>query len=70
MRRVRNQRIQSADPALLFARGVEQLVSDHLHHPARHDEQELRAKQRVAIKQEPRGNLFNVLLRQFVFKKW
>ncbi|MDH3221678.1 MAG: hypothetical protein OEO19_19270 [Gammaproteobacteria bacterium] len=67
MRRVRNQRPQSANPGLLFARGVEQLVSDHLHHPSRRDEQELQTMQRATVEQEPRGRLFNVLLRQFVF---
>ncbi len=67
MRKIRNQRIQSADPALLFARGVEQLVGDQLHRPGRHDKQSLREKQRTALKQEPRGRLFNVLLKQFVF---
>ena len=65
MRKASNQRIQTSNPSLLFARGVESLVSDHLNRPryAEHDrEQELKHK---AHRAEPRGNLFNLLMRQF-----
>jgi hypothetical protein len=49
----------------MFARGVESMVSDHLYHPGRYDQQEIRERQRVGNKQESRGNIFNVLMRQF-----
>jgi hypothetical protein len=65
MRRVRNQRIQTSNPSLLFARGVESLVSEHLQHPRYRDEDAHQEKKRVAIKQEPRGNFLNLLMRQF-----
>ena len=65
MRRVKNQNIHSNNPALMFAQGVESIVSDHLNHPGKNDEQELREKQRVSNKQDSRGNLFNILMRQF-----
>jgi len=63
MRRVRNQSIHSANPALLFARGVESIVSEHLDNPRRYVEKT--DKQRTAIKPEPRGNFFSLLMRQF-----
>ena len=65
MRRVKNQNIHSNNPALMFARGVESIVSDHLYHPGKNVEQEIREKQRVSNKQDSRGNLFNILMRQF-----
>jgi hypothetical protein len=49
----------------MFARGVESMVSDHLYHPGRYDEQEIHERQRAGNKQESRGNIFNVLMRQF-----
>jgi hypothetical protein len=65
MRRIRNQRIQTGNPSLLFARGVESLVSEHLQRPHYRNEDEAQEKRRIAIKQEPRGNLFTLLMRQF-----
>jgi hypothetical protein len=65
MRRVKNHRVNSNNPSLMFARGVESMVSDHLYHPGRFDEQEIRERQRTSNKQESRGNIFNVLMRQF-----
>jgi hypothetical protein len=65
MRRVRNQRIQTDNPSLLFARGIESLVSEHLQHPRYVDEDKRHAKQAVAAKPEPRGNFFTLLMRQF-----
>ena len=65
MRKVSNQRTQTSNPSLLFARGVESLVSDHVNHPrfAEHDlEQE---RKRETLRAEPRGNLFSLLMRQF-----
>jgi hypothetical protein len=65
MRRVRNQNIHSANPALLFASGVESIVREHLHNPRRNDGEKKISRQRVAIKPEPRGNFFSLLMRQF-----
>jgi hypothetical protein len=65
MRRVRNQRIHSSNPSLLFARGVESLVSEHLQQRRYRDEDVAAEERRVAIEPEPRGNLFNLLMRQF-----
>ena len=65
MRRVRNQNIHSASPALMFASGVESIVREHLDSPRRTDEAKKGSKQRVAIKPETRGNFFNLLMRQF-----
>ena len=65
MRKVNSQRIQSSNPSLLFARGVESLVSEHLHRPRFEDHDETEEKRRAAVKQEPRGNFFSLLMRQF-----
>jgi len=65
MRRVRNQNIHSASPALMFASGVESIVREHLENPRHQDEGKKINKQRVAIKSEPRGNFFGLLMRQF-----
>ena len=65
MRKIRNPQNHAADPSLMFARGVEQLVRDNLYHPARKDARELQDLRQKALRQEPRGNLFNILLRQF-----
>jgi len=64
MRRVRNQRIQSSNPSLLFARGVESLASEHLERPRFVDHDKKAAKQ-VAARTEPRGNFLTLLMRQF-----
>ena len=64
MRRVKNQRVHSGNPASMFASGVESMVSDHLYHPGRYDQQEIREKQRTSNKQQSHGNIFNVLMRQ------
>ena len=65
MRRIRNQQVHSNNPALMFAQGVESIVSDHLHHSRKYEAQQTSAKQRVAKKQEPVGNFFSLLMRQF-----
>jgi hypothetical protein len=65
MRKVNSHRIQSNNPSLLFARGVESLVSEHLHKPRFEEYDEVEEKRRVAVKQEPRGNFFSLLMRQF-----
>jgi hypothetical protein len=65
MRKIRNHRVSIENPALLFARGVESIISDPLIHPSRHDAGEIDTIRRGANKQESRGNLFSTLLRQF-----
>jgi hypothetical protein len=65
MRRIRNQQVHSNNPGLMFARGVETIVSDHLHHPRKYEAQQTSAKQRVAKQQDPGGNFFSLLMRQF-----
>ena len=65
MRRVKNQRVHSGNPTVMFASGVESMVNDHLYHPGRYDQQEIREKQRASNKQQSRGNPFIVLMRQF-----
>jgi len=49
----------------MFARGVETIVRDHLHHPGKYAAKQTCEKQRVAKQQEPRGNFFSLLMRQF-----
>jgi len=49
----------------MFAQGIESIVSDHLHHSRKYEAQQTSAKQRVAKKQEPVGNFFSLLMRQF-----
>ena len=65
MRKVNSQRIHSNNPSLLFARGVESLVSEHLCSPRFEEFDEAEEKRRAAVKQEPRGNFFSLLMRQF-----
>jgi len=66
MRRVRNQNIHSASPALMFASGVESIVREHLDNPRRCDEDKKNNnKQRAATRPEPRGNFLSLLMRQF-----
>ena len=65
MRKVRNPNIKTSSPALMFAQGVESIVADHLENP-RHMDEVKKAKQgKVVSKPEPRGNFFNLLMRQF-----
>ena len=64
MRKVKNN-IHTDNPAVMFAQGLASLISDPMYSPSRHDADEIQAAQRVAIKPDSRGNLFNVLLRQF-----
>ena len=65
MRKVRNQHLNNGNPALMFAQGIESIVSDRLSQPGRYDEQEMREKQRVSNKQDSSGNVFSTLFRQF-----
>jgi hypothetical protein len=57
----------SNDPALLFAAGVEQIVSDKLSHPSKYDDQELLNLQSRFNKQAPRVNPFKIFFRQFTY---
>ena len=65
MRRIRNQQVHSNNPALMFARGVETIVSDHLNHPRKYEASQTSEKQPADNKKEPSGNFFNLLMRQF-----
>ena len=65
MRRVRNQRIQTSNPSLLFARGIESLVSEHMDQPRYAEADKKAAKQTAAVKPESHGNFFTLLMRQF-----
>ena len=64
MRKVKNN-IHTNDPAVMFARGLENVTSDPLFSPSQNDGREMQDMRRAALKQDSRGNLFNVLLRQF-----
>ncbi|MDH3634132.1 MAG: hypothetical protein OES20_05445 [Gammaproteobacteria bacterium] len=64
MRKVKNN-IHTNNPAVMFAEGLESLISDPMFSPSRHDTDELQATRRAATKPDSRGNLFNILLRQF-----
>ena len=64
MRRIRNQRIHTSNPSLLFARGVESLVSEHMNQP-RYAEADNKDAKQAAAKSEPQGNFFTLLMRQF-----
>jgi hypothetical protein len=66
MRRVRNQNIHSASPALMFAAGVESIVSEHMVNPRNNNvEKKADKQQRAAAKPESHGNFFGLLMRQF-----
>jgi hypothetical protein len=64
MRKVKNN-IHTSNPAVMFAQGLESLISDPLYSPSKFDEHELSEIRRTANRQDSPGNLFNVLLRQF-----
>ena len=64
MRKVKNN-IHSNNPAVMFAAGLESLISDPLYHPSKYDEQAMAEKVRASRVQESRGNLFAGLLKQF-----
>jgi len=64
MRKVKNN-IHTNNPAIMFAQGVESLISDPMFSPSRRDVDEAQATRRAAMKPDSQGNLFNVLLRQF-----
>ena len=67
MRRIRNHKTTSNNPALTFAAGVEQIISDKLTHPSPYNDQELRNLQNIANKQAPYENHFKILFRQITY---
>ncbi len=68
MRRVRNNN-RSNNPAVMFAAGLESIVSDQLCNPSKFDEEELKAIERKANKKAPSENLFSLLCRQLFWGK-
>jgi len=64
MRKVKNN-IHTNNPAVMFAQGLESLISDPMFSPSRYDVNEIQDIRRAIVKPDSRGNLFNVLLRQF-----
>jgi hypothetical protein len=69
MRKVSTSGLSSNNPALMFSRGVEQIVSDHLMQQPRFDDQELLAIRRSPKEQQSGGNLFSLLLQQLFGQK-
>ena len=67
MRRIRNHNTTSNNPALMFAAGVEQIISDKLSHPTQYSDQELRNLQKIGHKQAPHENPFKILFRQLTY---
>jgi len=65
MRKVRNHKISTNNPALMFAQGIESIISGPLVNPSQSDDVEITEMRRRATKQDSRGNLFSSLLRQF-----
>ena len=63
MRKVKNN-LNSTNPAVMFARGVESMIADSTYQPGQMDEHEINQMRRVN-KQDSRGNLFSALFRQF-----
>ncbi len=68
MRKVRTLGFSSNNPALMFARGVEQIVSDHRAKHPLYDDQELLARQRSPDKQQNNGSLFSILIQQLFWQ--
>ncbi len=67
MRRIRNHKVTLNNPVLMFAIGVEQIISDKLSHPTQYSDQELRNLQKIGNKQAPRENPFKILFRQLTY---
>ncbi len=67
MRRVRTHNIDN-HPLIMFAAGVEQVVSDHMSQPSKYDDQELRAMQRSPKNQADTGGLFSILMQQLFWQ--
>ncbi len=69
MRKVKSSELSSNNPALMFSRGVEQIISDHMSQQSKYDDQELLAMQRSPKKQEVKGSLFSILTQQLFWQK-
>ena len=67
MRRVRTHKASPTNPGLMFAAGVEQIISEQLSHPSQYNDQELCNLKTIPNKPAPRENLFKLLLRQFSY---
>ena len=53
MRRVRNHKANSTNPGLMFAAGVEQVISEQLPHPTQYNDQELSNLQAIPLQNGP-----------------
>jgi hypothetical protein len=69
MRKVRTSGISNSSPALMFSRGVEQIVSDHIVQRPKFDDQELRAMQRSPSKHANNGSLLGFLVQQLFWPR-
>jgi len=69
MRRVRNNVNRSNNPAVLFAAGFENLVSDQLRNPSKFDDDEQRIMERKANKKEVPENLLSLFFRLVFWSK-
>lgn len=67
MRRVRNQKIRSGNPGLMFAAGIEQIISDHMSYQSSYEHRQTVESKPVVTKRELQGNFFCALLRQFSY---
>ncbi len=67
MRKVSNQNYHTSNPALMFAQGTEQLISEQMCRKPKYDDQELRAMQRSPKAPQAVGSYFSVLLQQLVW---
>ena len=64
MRRIRNPGIHTSNPSLLFARGVESILSEQRQRRRHHDGLEVSKSDPVA-NHEPSGHFLSLLMRQF-----
>jgi hypothetical protein len=69
MRKVSTSRISNSSPALMFSRGVEQIVSDHMERKQTFDDQELLAMQGSAKKPAGNDSLFSTLIQQLFWPR-
>ena len=69
MRKVSTSGLSSNNPALMFSRGVEQIVSDHMERKQTFDDQERQAMQGSAKQQANNGSLFSVLIQQLFWPR-
>lgn len=67
MRRIRNQKINSTNPSLMFAAGVEQIISETLSRPSQYPYQTPSESQTFRDSQTSGENLFKLLFRQFSY---